>query len=379
MDKTYFSSDLNISSIQAVNSGLTKKMSLRLGQITSVNTEENTVSLDWIFPMQGGIQNVEISRPYVGLKSGIHFIPEIGSLVVVGFIEELPILLTYSLPTQYQLMLSRLKNDDDILARIRKLNPGEISLNSAQNSEIYLSDSITISDRTKDKIKLNPNDGSIEIDSLQFYVNNDAGKLFMGTIERNEEIIGEGEKALNEFKLTINKYSDSTVDSNEKIADITIGTIVDDSGNKIKSSDNNDIQLQISMPNGVKIDIDSAGKAFMSFNKLNINNGNEVIPNSISGQSQQRAAREGDRIIIQLTPPLSPNTIHPGLNSQSVLNLAQLQLLASCIVSPVGPCTFVPVPGLSLVGEITQGSNEVFIGSNDKTKETTESNNNTLN
>ena len=392
MEKNYSESDINISSTFKVNSGFTKKLSLRLGKIKSINTDKNTVDMDWLYPQRGELTKIELTRPYVGFQSGIHFAPEVGSIVIVGFVEEMPILLSYMLPTNFSNMLNGITNNQGTKSRIRKLLEGEMSLNSKQNAEIYIHDNIELKDSMNDTFIINPSDGSINLDSLQLYIDNECGNITMGMIERKGEIVtddGElvtsvtGGNALTELNITVNKLADNTINSssieNKKLASIVVGTLVDDNGNIVKSSDDTNINLQISMDSGVIVQIDEKGKIFLNTNKLNINNAVEKQSTSVSGPTQQRSAREGDRITIPMTTPSNPNTVHPNLNDKAAFNLSQLSQLAACFMSPVGPCTFVPsVPDIKLVGEITQGSNDVFVGSNDKTAETSETKNNTL-
>ncbi len=68
---------------------------------------------------------------------------------------------------------------------------------------------------------------------------------------------------------------------------------------------------------------------------------------------------------------------HPDLNIKAATNIQQMTQLATMFLVMGIPAQFVPtIPNVKLVGEITQGSNDVFIGSIDKDKERQETKNN---
>jgi len=264
---------------------------------------------------------------------------------------------------------------------------------------------------------MDPDNGSINLSSLEFNVSNEAGTIFMGPVIRTvvsgeeQAITNDGQpiannnggNGLTEFKIKINEFADGTLfDSevgNPAIAEVTLGTVVDDDGLKVLNQQGNEIVCNIELSSGAKVQIDKAGN-------VNINEGKSTKPTDPPAiavplqetvqsvettsdgetvidyvyaplQSQQRAAREGDRVTIPLTVQAPPDTDHPGQIAKSLVNLSTMTQLASSFMSPVGPCTFIPVPGLKLVGEITQGANGVYIGSLDKTAEATENTQNT--
>ncbi len=392
-------SDLEVANKTKVNSGFTKRFTLRLGKITAVYPDDNTADVQWIFPNVGGMAKLELSKPYVGFQSGIHFIPQVGSLVTVGFAEDLPILLTYFMPTTFSNMLSGLKNNSGQITRIRKLNEGEISINSVQDAEIYIHDSIEMRDNTNDSIVINPTDGSITLDSLQLYIENEAGQMTMGMVVRNGEIITDdgqpvttenGGNALTEFNISINKFADNTINvnsqENEPIAEITIGTLVDEEGKIVKNQIGKNIVCEVRFSSGATLQIDETGK-------FNVNEGNMIKPTDAStrataaalgakdkftpSDTQQRAAREGDRVVIPITAGQT-DLDHPNLNAKAASNIASLAQIAPMFLVYGIPAVFVPsVPNTKLVGEITQGSDSFFIGSLDKSTEKNETSQNT--
>jgi len=382
-------SEVNKTSKQTVTSGLAKKFSLRIGQILSVDKENNKINLRWLFPLVGSLSEIDITSPYMGYKSGIRFLPEVGSIIAVGYSEDIPIILSYNLPMNFGDMKNASKDPKGDQSYIKDLNEGEISLTSVQGSEIYIHSDLEIKDSGVDSILLKSEDSSINLDSLQLYINNEAGNLSMGMITRNGRIVTDdgssvtsvtGGNALTELKITVNELADASINSssvsNTALAEITVGTVVDDNGNILATSDGEQIALQVKMSSGAIVVIDKKGKMYIEADKLNINSGYDEPAESITDPSQQRAAREGDRITVPLSFLAPPDTTHPGLNTQGLLNLSTMSQLAASFMSPIGPCTFIPVPNLKLFGQITQGSNDVFIGSNDKLAEIQENLNN---
>ncbi len=361
------------------------------------------MDLEWLWPIRGGADQVPISRPYVGFRSGIHFIPEVGSIVVIGYAFNQMVMLSYLLPSDYSKLLDGNATPSGAPAYIRQMAVGEVSMRSIQGSEVYLHEQVTIQDKNLDSIVIDPDDGSITIDSLMFNVNNEAGNITMGpiirTVDGNDAIITNdgssvtssvGGKALTEFTVAVNQFADATVFDgvpDSEIARVTIGTLVDDAGKKVLNQAGNQIVCNISLSSGARVQIDSKGN-------VNINEGNMLkptavpaIPDNLSvgsdvsfiNTSQQRAAREGDRIVVPIGIPTTTAVDHPGLIEKAAYNQVQMSTIVSTmIMSPVGPCFFIPgTPEARLVGEITQGSNDVFIGSQDKAAEKIETSDNT--
>lgn len=392
-------SDLEVVDKRKVNSGFTKRLSLRLGKITAVYPDDNTADIQWIYPNRGGMSKLELTKPYVSFNSGIHFIPEIGSLVTVGFSEDLPVLLTYFLPSSFSNMVMGIENRLGDSTRIRKLNPGEVSINSVQNAEIYVHDKLEFTDRIGDSILIDPTDGSINLDCLQLYIDNEAGSVTMGMVKRDGEIITEdgqpisatsGGNALTEFKVKVNKLADNTINTsdteNEPIAEITVGTLVNEEGKIVYNQLGNKIVCEIQFSSGALIQVDEKGK-------VNINEGNAIKPTDAgtrssaaakgvtdkftSADTQQRAAREGDRITIPITGGQT-DLDHPNLNAKGLQNIVNMAQIAPMLLVYGIPATFVPSsPNTKLIGEITQGSDSVFIGSLDKPAEKQETSKNT--
>jgi hypothetical protein len=210
-----------------------------------------------------------------------------------------------------------------------------------------------------------------------------------------------GGNALTEFSLTVEKYSNGTIfdgSQNHNLVKLTAGVLVDNNGFQVVDQTNSKVIFNsdfytssTSTPTvgNANMKVDAAGN-------FNFNDGNMLKPTDIpaipiplmtmstgtifTAQSQQRAAREGDRVVIPFTAPTTSATNHPDLLTKSTFNLTQLQQIASMIMTPFGPCVaFIPgAPDTRLVGEITQGSDSVFIGSLDKAAEKKETLDNTL-
>jgi hypothetical protein len=383
--------------------GITRRLSMKIAKIRNVYPKENTVDLEWLWPIRGGADKVSIGRPYIGFRSGIHFVPEVGSIVIIGYAFNQMVMLSYLMPSDYENLINSMPDSNGKPSRIRQMDIGEISLNSIQDSEIYLSEQVTIRDKNLNKIVIDPEDGSILLDSLELYIQNEAGDLHMGMIKRTvddkekiitndgkDPITTNGGNALTELRFTINEFADGTLfgdSDNTQIAEVTVGTVVDEDGKKVLNQAGNEIVCEIKLSSGALVQIDKKGK-------INFNEGNMLKPTEVAtpadrlsqasdvkftNTSQQRAAREGDRVVIPITTPTQAQIDHPGLTTKAAFNQLQLAQIASMFNTIMGPCIFIPA-GVDnrLVGEITQGSNDVFIGSLDKSKEAQENNNNSL-
>lgn len=373
-------------------SGDMKRLGMKVAQITSVNKEKNTVDLKWLWPSKGGISGVDLSRPYVGLRSGIHFMPEEGSTVLVGYAFNIPVILAYLLPTDYQKLLAGEDDSKGVPTRITQINPGEILLNSVQNAEIYVHDQIQLLDDAGDRILVDPGTGTILLDSLNWNVTNEAGSIFMGMVKRvvngkqtiitsdgKSTITTDGGNALTELKIDIKEFADNTINdasSNPSLATITIGTMVDAEGKKVVNELGNEIVCNIEFESGAIIRVDKEGK-------INIGEGKMTKPTEVVAPvvdplktqetvtykpltAQQGAARNGDEISIPIVTNLDKD--HPGLNQIATFNAQELaQKIAPFFrVFGVYPCVYMSGPPVNLKGQIVTGSKDVFIGSSDE-------------
>jgi len=374
------------------HSGDMKRMSMRIAKIVSVDNAKNTVNLQWLWPAAGGISGVNLSRPYLGLKSGINFMPEIGSVIILGYAFNIPVILSYVSPTSYEKMLAGEPDSNGTPTRMKKINPGEIMITSMQGSEIYVHDQIELTDDSGDKITVDPESGTIQLDSLNFNVINEAGGLFMGMVKRvvnNKAVIitndgkstleATGGLALTEMVVNIKEFADNTRNDNSSdpdIATLTMGTLVDQNGKKVLNELGNQIVLDITTSAGARVQIDKKGL-------INLNQGKMTTPTQIvlpntdplsTSESvafkplttQQGAARNGDFISIPIVA--STDLDHPEMNKIAVENLAELasKLAPFFRVFGVFPCVYTGGPPMTLGGQIVSGSTDVFIGSKDE-------------
>jgi len=383
----------------AADSGITRRLGLRIAKITSVNSSNNTVDVDWLWPIQGSMGGIEISSPYLGARSGIRFVPEIGCVIVMGFSGSKPIMLSYLLPVSYDKLKDSPKDSSGKRTRVREITTGEMYFNSSEDAELFLGRTVELRDQDNNSINIDPSDGSINLSSLSTYIDNESGRISMGQVIRNiddgvQVITKDGEpvtavdggNALTELTIKVKELSDATILNSDTpspdIIQVTMGTLVSAGGLKVVNQAGNEIVSDTRLLSGARIQIDKDGN-------YNINDGNMLRPNdeipevdeisvqganaTYSGYSQQRAAREGDRVSIPVSFVSQNDEDHPNMNGKVVFNVQQLQLLASMFMTPYGPCTFMPTQtDVKLLGEITQGANGVFIGSLDKQAEATE-------
>lgn len=373
-------------------SGDMKRMAMRIAKITSVDKAGNTVKLQWLWPQRGGIDNVDLTRPYVGLRSGINFMPEVGSVVVVGYAFNIPVILSYVLPAAYKKMLAGELDNNDKPTNITEINPGELLLYSAQGSEIYVHDQIELKDNAGDNIVIDPGTGTILMDSLNWNVINESGNFYMGMVKRvvngtssiitndGQSILNtSGGKALTELKINIKEFATNSINdnqSNPNIATVTIGTLVDANGKKVLNEIGNQIVLDVSFASGANLQIDKSGH-------FNFNGGKmtkptqatapNIDPLSIQNKpvfkpllSAQNAARNGDFISIPVVT--STDADHPAMNQIAVANLQELasKLAPFFRVFGAHPCVYTSGPPINLMGQIVTGSSDVFIGSKDE-------------
>lgn len=206
----------------------------RFGRILEVNHESNTVTVVWIDQM-GIRSDIPITHPYAGQRGHILAMPEINSIVIVGFTSAIrPYILRY-LPFNYPLMVEltqfpervvdvnfsieqhikthvELREDFDITSidpktiqnikeieiktrvaesRLEEyaiskplLEPGEISIASKDGSEIRWDRDLTLTDMNQDEIKLQAEDNSIHITSMHLLTSNEFGRTIEGQIRR---------------------------------------------------------------------------------------------------------------------------------------------------------------------------------------------------
>ena len=406
-------SDLDIGSGQGTNNvfaGVMRRLSMKIAKIQNVHTDTNAVDLEWLWPVRGGASNIQLGRAGAGLRSGVHYMPEVGSIVLVGYAFNKLVILSYLLPSDYASMLAGTPDAQGNPTRLRQLDTGEISINSSENAEVYLNDQVNILDPNGNNITIEPDDNSINFDSMILYSDNEAGQITMGPTTRNGSIItsdglpilsNPGGNALTELNIVVEQYSNGTIfdgTQNNNLANITVGTLVDANGLQVINQASNNIITNVDYATSsiTKPQIANANFKVDDEGNFNINDGNQLLPtdvpavpvpllnvvtgNTFIAQCQQRVAREGDRVVIPVGIPTTSLEAHPDLANKATFNIEQMQQIVSSILTPMGPCIgFVPAaPDMRLVGMITQGSDSFFAGSLDKTAEAQETADNTL-
>lgn len=371
-------------------SGDMKRMSMKIATIKSVNVEKNTVNLEWLWPQRGGMDDVDLSRPYVGLRSGINFMPEVGSAVVLGYAFNIPVILSYILPSAYAALLAGDPDNHGNATKMKQINPGEILINSMQGSEIYIHEQIQLLDDAGDTIVIDPVNGTITMDSLNWNVVNENGSIYMGMVQRSGQIITNdgtsvlnpvGGLALTELTINIKEFATNSINDNQNnpnIATVTLGTLVDDNGKKVLNELGNQIVLDITFQSGSRLQADKQGN--FNLNEGKMTTPTQIIPPTIDPlnltvkqtpnfqplTSAQNAARNGDFVSIPIVS--SSDTDHPLLNEVALLNMTELasKLAPYFRVMGVYPCIYTAGPPVNLMGQIVTGSSDVFIGSRDE-------------
>jgi hypothetical protein len=195
----------------------------KVGRITRVDYERGLVDLSWLDSV-GERTSIPLPSAYSSARGSIRGMPEIGSVVVCGWIRqtqtlEQPIILGF-LDVNYQnaieYRLSRNNTSDDLTeiaesiyidtddgpvvqkessirkkigykivrSKRRKIYPGEIQAESTQGSELYLHDDVYLSDKSLDEFEIVSADKSIRFSSRQQYSQTAAARISNGLITR---------------------------------------------------------------------------------------------------------------------------------------------------------------------------------------------------
>lgn len=220
----------------------------RLARIIDVSYESNICTVVWLDQM--GVRDaVPITHPYLGHRGHIMAMPEVNSLVIVGFLHGIrPYILAY-LPFNYNLMVEvtqfpemmedinfaneqyvkthvelkdyyditsltgdkiRKMKDDEIKARIceghleqfaiRKplIEPGQINISSADGAEISMDTNLILTDMNLDEIKMQAEDNSIHFTCMHLYKHTEFGNTNEGQVRRPFAILTHMPKGISE-------------------------------------------------------------------------------------------------------------------------------------------------------------------------------------
>lgn len=179
---------------------------LRIGQIVRVDYETGYLDVDWLDDV-GGRTNIYLPSAFGGPRGTIRGMPELGSVVVCGWIKyeqniEKPVILGYldlNTKNSYEYRLDRGKGPleltdiskmkdkigyEIIRHKRRKLYPGEIQIESTQGSELFVDDNLYLSNSKLNEIEILADDQSIRMSSKQNYISTNAGKIWNGAVVR---------------------------------------------------------------------------------------------------------------------------------------------------------------------------------------------------
>jgi len=168
---------------------------LRLARITRVDYEKMTMDIRWI-DGGGGKTRVPISQPGRSYRASIVMMPEVDSIVVMGFIP-------YANQNKYPVPLAYLQNvmecgklHDPIVtqrvpdrritrARYKKAYPGEIYLGSTQGSDVFLDENICLQNARHNELTLRSSDQTLVTNTLAEYSRSAGVEFKSGIATRN--------------------------------------------------------------------------------------------------------------------------------------------------------------------------------------------------
>jgi len=355
---------------------------LRMGQVTSVNAEEGTCSVNWV-DVPGDRTNVVLTQA----DPGNFTLPSIGNFVLCGFNSQGEALILRYLPAGW---VARIKGSE---TTIPPMEAGEryfeATTADGRKSYVYIARTGNIEQESASGIRTGIDDASrthyVETENSRTIT--DAGTSFSGRIKRLVGGVVTAIKSvtgnyLTEHRLRVFEYANEALDLTAiPLIDITLGTNVSNSGvilNKTGSypiDSKKSVVVRIKLKSGVELFIDKEGRVSLVGVKMNIGQGsvdandsdarqNLEINDTSLGTKGQHVAREHDQITIPLSSSYS-DAEHAGLVSLAGLNQAALLSLAASFLSPAGACVFTPgllLGKVKLEGEITEGAENVIVG-----------------
>ena len=282
-----------------------------------------------------------------------------------------------------------------------KLKPGE-RMWEVGGSYIYMRDNgdIILATMTQGLITLENKTGTFKSESVNWKVSSEAGNMYFGVVKRvtsgsssdgsiglvkNKLVTDSDGQSFTELNIQVVEYADGVLGVtgiDNPLATITVGTLVDGSGNIIAKNEeittdyNRQIALRMKFKSGVVLAIDKEGRVSWEGTSININNGSvdndttwsQMIADGLETQDTEKgtrgehAAREHDEVTIPFATTYTDEE-HLELATIATTNAAILQEFASYIISPAGTCFLLPLPPQkAITGIITQGSDNVFIG-----------------
>jgi len=355
----------------------------RLAQITDVDGEVGKCSISFF-----DMPSVRTEAFLIQSSPGVFNIPAKGSICIVFFDQYSRPFITGYINLGHE---NRVKN----LQTLPKFKQGE-KFFEAGGSYFYLKQNgnIIISTLSGNYIEIENNTGSLKFETVNWKVVTEGGLFYFGLVKRLipdgsgnyvytqvNNLIGDSYTELN---LKVMETADSTlgIDQNvEPLIDLTLGTLIDNNGNKtdknlnITTNINKEVLLHLKLKSGISIDIDKEGRASIKGIRLNINEGSVdsndpdialglETNNPVLGTKGQHVAREHDEVVIPITAVYT-DAEHVSLTEKNTENFAMLNKLATAFVSPMGPCFFNPgilINNETLKGEITEGAENIYVG-----------------
>lgn len=179
--------------------GNADNMFLKLAKIIRVDYESNVVDIAYLDSIGSAIK-IPITAAYAGHRSFMGGMPTVGDWVIVGFAKsgtfQVPYIVQYFV-RGYGLGISNdtlkipdsfvvIEEQDSVRFKMQKLYEGEIYSSSKYGSEIFLDRNVSISNSKLNELLLKSTDQSINLTSLNTYINSCGIRLRSGIIVRNE-------------------------------------------------------------------------------------------------------------------------------------------------------------------------------------------------
>ena len=173
---------------------------IRIGRIVTVDYDKYKIKVEWITG-SGSPNWIPISFPYVGPAGCMGAFPEIGSLVICGYLDDgtgkgVPYALSY-LPVALQAGLEHnmVKNlpdsipteDDNLFfMKFRKMEKGDLIVASLFGGEIFVNRDVEIKDGQRDNILIRGSDQAIIATSMHNFIFANGAAVSAGPILRNK-------------------------------------------------------------------------------------------------------------------------------------------------------------------------------------------------
>ena len=152
-----------------ISARVPKDTTFIVGTIQTVDPEKHRMTVD-LGGKRGTLENIPISQPFAGNSSFIMGMPEVGSLVIIGFQENRRFPIAYLPNVTHGLENRNVKIWPDNIStveknehffRVKKIQPGEIAFGSSGGVELHLGEKFVLDDRFGNKFVLKSDENSI--------------------------------------------------------------------------------------------------------------------------------------------------------------------------------------------------------------------------